>query len=205
MADAVQVTIENGYRLVETSDKWRQLCSPLPCFWLVRVPGYPTKIIEDEINGKPVVIQIWKGWFPQILGKNYPGGIGVEVGIYERVKGRGFAAKRPDFYPKFAWNFLFWFSKHAGKRFWWPVTELNEVELSFINPVTNEAMFHAGPEKSYWVNKWIDRHSYDDYRTAHGKRWPRLPAWFPKNSTVPKLSKHFVLEYKINGKTYPRW
>jgi hypothetical protein len=204
MDSAIIAYEENGYRFTETSEKWDQLCSVLPCFPLVRWPGYPTKVVEDEINGKPIVIQLWKGWFQQI-GSNLPGGIGAEVGIYERVKGRGFPTERPDFLPLAMWTFLHNASKLAGGNFWWPVAEKNEVEFDFINPITDTVVFHCGPQKTYWCNKWMDIDSYLDYKVAQGKRWSWLPAEFPKNSRVPAVSEHLVMEYKINGKTYPRW
>ena len=204
MESAVIIYEENGYRFNETTEKWKQLCSVLPCFPLVRWPGYPTKVIEDEINGKPVIIQLWKGWFQQI-GTNLPGGIGAEVGIYERVKGRGFPTERPDFFPEPMWIFLHNASKLAGGNFWWPVADLNEIEFDFINPVTDKVVFHAGPQRTYWLTKWMDIDSYLDFKIAQGKRWPWLPAEFPKNSRVPALSENYVMEYKINGKTYPRW
>jgi hypothetical protein len=204
MESAVNIYEENGYRFNETTEKWKQLCAVLPCFPLVRWPGYPTKVIEDEINGKPVVIQLWKGWFQQI-GTNLPGGIGAEVGIYERVKGRGFPTERPDFFPEPMWIFLHNASKLAGDNFWWPVADLNELEFDFINPVTDKVVFHAGPQRTYWLTKWMDIDSYLDFKVAQGKRWSWLPAEFPKNSRVPALSENYIMEYKINGKTYPRW
>ena len=128
MSEAVLAYEENGYRFVETSEKWKQLCSVLPCFAQVKWPGYPTKVIEDEINGNPVVIQLWKGWFQQIYGDDLPGGVGAEVGIYERVEGKGFPTERPDFFPRSAWLFFHNASKRAGGKFWWPVAEQNEIE-----------------------------------------------------------------------------
>jgi len=202
---AVKAYEENGYRFVETSEEWKQLCSVLPCFAQVRWPGYPTKVIEDEIDGKPVVIQLWKGWFQQIYGNDLPGGIGAEVGIYERVEGKGFPTERPDFFPRSAWVVFHNMSKRAGGRFWWPVAEKNEIEWDLINPVNDTVVFHCGPQKTYWCNKWMDIDSYLDYKITQGKRWNWLPAEFPKNSRVPKMSENLVMEYKINGKTYPRW
>lgn len=197
---------ENEYKFVETSEAWKELCTVLPCFKQVEWPDYPTAVIEDTINGKPVVIQLWKGWCQQFLGRDdFPGGIGGEVGIYERVTGRGFPTQRPDFFPKTMWTFLHAASRLAGDEFWWPVAEVHEIEFDFINPITNTVMFHAGPEKTYWLNKWMDTDSYDDYRRTQGKRWSWLPEWFPKNSLTPVFAADFVLEYKINGKTYPRW
>lgn len=206
MDSAVIAYEENGYKFVETSEAWKQLCTVLPCFKQVEWPDYPASVIEDVIHGKPVVIQLWKGWCQQFLGwDDFPGGIGGEVGIYERVTGRGFPTERPDFFPEPMWIFLHGASKLAGDNFWWPVAESNEIEFDFINPITDTVMFHAGPEKTYWLNKWMDTESYDEYRRLQGKRWSWLPAWFPKNSRTPVFAADFVLEYKINGKTYPRW
>ncbi len=206
MVSPVLAYEENGYRFVETSNEWKELCSVLPCFEQVEWPDYSTKIVEDEIDGKPVVIQLWKGWCQQFLGRDdFPGGIGGEVGIYERVTGRGFPTERPDFFPERMWIFLHSMSKHANGDFWWPVAEMHEIEFSLINPINDDLVFHAGPENTYWLNKWMDTGSYDVYCHSQGKRWSWLPRWLPKNSNVPVFAANYILEYKINGKTYPRW
>jgi len=206
MSSPVKSYVENGYKFVETSEEWKQLCTVLPCFKQVEWPDYETAIFEDEINGKPVVIQVWKGWCQQFLNReDFPGGIGAEVGVYERVAGRGFPAARPDFFDETTWIFLQRGSKLANDDFWWPVAQMHEIEFDFINPITGTVMFRAGSEKTYWMNKWMDTDSYDDYRRTQGKRWWWLPEWFPKNSRTPILAQQYILEYKINGKTYPRW
>ena len=207
MIDPTKNYEENGYKFDETSDDWKQACMALPCFEEVAWPDYPTKVIRDvEIDGKSVIIQLWKGWCQQFLGnKEFPGGIGGEVGVYELVHGKGFPAGRPDFFPEPMWDFLYAASKLAGDHFFWPVAEKYEIEFDFINPITNTVMFHAGPENTYWMNKWMDTGSYDEYRHTQGKRWSWLPEWFPKNSQTPVFAADYVLEYKINGQTYPRW
>lgn len=202
----VSYTDSQGYKYTETSPELKQAASGLPCFKALQWPDYATTIVEDTINGKPVVIQLWKGWCQQFLSSDkFPGGIGAEVGIYERVTGRGFPAAKPDFFPEAAWLFMREASKHANGDFWWPVAEQNEIEFEFINPVNNTTAFTAGPQRTYWLTKWMDTDSYDTYKERQGKRWPWLPAWFPKNSNAPALAVDFVLGYKINGKTYPRW
>ena len=204
MESAVLAYEENGYSFVETSESWKQLCSALPCFAQVEWPDYRTAIVEDVIDGKPVVIQLWKGWCQQFLGRDdFPGGIGGEVGVYERVSGTGFPAERPDFLPESMWNLLKEMSKRANGDFWWPVKEKYEIEFDFINPITEQVMFHAGGESTYWLNKWMDTDSYDEYRHTQGKRWNWLPEWFPKNSQTPVLAEDYILSYKINGKQYP--
>ena len=206
MTSPVKAYVENGYKFVETSDEWKEACTVLPCFKQVEWPDYPTEVIEDVIDGKPIVIQLWKGWCQQFLGRDdFPGGIGGEVGIYERVTGQGFPAARPNFFPETMWTPLHATSTLAGDEFWWPVAELNEIEFNFINPMTGKVMFRAGPERTYWLNKWMDTESYDDYRLSQGRRWTWLPSWFPKNSVTPIFAEDYILEYKINGKTYPRW
>lgn len=206
MESPVTAYEENGYKFVETSPAWKELCTVLPCFEQVAWADYSTAIVEDVIDGKPIVIQLWKGWCQQFLGRDdFPGGIGGEVGIYERVTDRGFPTERPDFLPEPIWQFLYEASKKSDGHFWWPVAELNEIEFAFINPVTDTVIFHAGPERTYWLNKWMDTDSYDEYRYTQGKRWSWLPKWFPKNSQTPVFADDYILEYKINGKTYPRW
>lgn len=197
---------ENGYKFVETSLALKHAVSGLPCFAAIRWPDYSTEIVEDTIDGKPVVIQLWKGWCQQFLSSSeFPGGIGGEVGIYERITGKGFPGEKPELMPDHMWTFLREASKLANGDFWWPVPEQNEIEFDFINPINNTVAFHAGPQKTYWLTKWMDTDSYDDYKRAQGKRWNWLPAWFPGNSQAPTFAAQCVMEYKINGKTYPRW
>lgn len=206
MASPVLAYEENGYKFVETSVEWKQLCTVLPCFRQVEWPNYPTEVLEDTVDGKKVVIQLWKGWCQQFLGReDFPGGIGAEVGIYERVTGKGFPTSRPEFFPESVWNFLRTASKLANDDFWWPVAENHAIEMSFINPENGTEMFRVGPQNTYWLNKWMDTGSYRKYRLSQGKRWNWLPAWFPKNSRTPILAQDYILEYRINGKSYPRW
>jgi len=195
-----------GYKYVETSDELKEAAAALPCFRALEWPDYASTIVEDNINGKPVVIQLWKGWCQQFLSSpDFPGGIGGEVGIYERVTGKGFPAEIPEWCPQPLWIFLQQKSKLANGDFWWPVAEKNEVEYDFINPVNDTVMFHADMEKTYWRNKWMDNESYEQYKKDQGKRWSWLPSFIPGNSRTPALAVHYVLQYKINGKSYPRW
>ena len=196
-----------GYKYVETSDALKEAASGLPCFLALQWPGYSSAIVEDTINGKPVVIQLWKGWCQQFLSSaNFPGGIGAEVGVYERVTGRGFPAAKPhDLIPDAMWELWREASKNANEDFWWPIAEQHAVEFDLINPVNNTTVFHAGPQNTYWRNKWMDTDSHEDYEKSTGKKWPWLPSWVPGNSNTPAFTKDYVLDYKINGKSYPRW
>ena len=196
-----------GYKFVETSDDLKVAASGLPCFLALQWPGYSSDIVEDTINGKPVVIQLWKGWCQQFLSSaNFPGGIGAEVGVYERVTGRGFPAAKPhELIPDAMWELWREASKQSNGDFWWPVAEQHTVEFDLINPVNNTTVFHAGPQNTYWCNKWMDTDSHEDYEKSTGKKWPWLPSWVPGNSNTPAFTKDYVLEYKINGKSYPRW
>src|ERR1043166_7651383 len=142
-----------GCKYVETSPGLKEAAAGLPCFTALQWPDYGTKVFDDTINGKPVVIQLWKGWCQQFLSSpDFPGGIDAEVGIYERVTGKGFPAERPDWCPQALWVFLQQKSKLA-----------NSADL----------------QKTYWRNKWMDNESYRQYKNDHGKRWSWLPGWFP--------------------------
>jgi len=197
---------ENGYDFVETSDDLKDAAGVLPCFWALQWPNYATNVIEANIDGKDVVIQLWKGWCQQFLSSpEFPGGIGAEVGIYERVSGRGFPADRPEWMPVVLFEFLQAKSKLANGDFWWPVEEKHSVEFELINPVTNQTFFKAGPQNTYWRNKWMDTDSYDKYQNKQEKRWQWLPGWFPGNSLTPPFSSWYLLDYKINGVPFERW
>jgi hypothetical protein len=47
--------------------------------------------------------------------------------------------------------------------------------------------------------------SYAKYQSDQGLRWSWLPSWWPGNSLTPAFATDYILDYKINGKSYPRW
>jgi len=99
----LQETDHRGYEFVETADWWKVACEPLPSFAEVWWPDYSTKVIEETIDGQPVVIQLWKGWCQRFLGRDdFPGGIGAEVCVYRRMAGRPAPTELPAFPPRFA-------------------------------------------------------------------------------------------------------
>lgn len=183
-----------GYTYVETSEWWKDMCSVFPCFAAICWPGYDTKVIEDIIDGQHVVIQLWKGRCQKFLGmEDFPGGIGAEVGIYQRIPGKGRPTSFPFSLPPSidnVWDFL---SSLIDKELWWPFPELNtQIEFNLINPITNETFFSAGPENSYWLAKWMNEDSYKAYQQDQGKE------------RIPSSVVDYILECKINGKNY-RW
>ena len=62
--------VENGYDFNETSPEWKEACRNLPCFSAVWWPDYSTEVIEETINGEPIVIQLWIGWCQKFLGRD---------------------------------------------------------------------------------------------------------------------------------------
>jgi hypothetical protein len=193
-----------GYEYVETSDWLKQVCTLLPCFKALEWPDYSTDVVTDVIDGQDVIIQLWKGWCPKLFD-DFPGGFGAEVGVYRTILERA-VPKMPPSLPAKARVGLAAIAEVGDELFWWPFPELNAtIEFKLINPVTNQTFFSAGPERTYWMNKWMNNGSYASYKRDQGKRWSELPSWWPGNSLTPFLAWDYVLEYKINGKTYPRW
>jgi len=194
-APTIRYANEGGYSYNETSESWKRMCTAFPCFWALQWPGYATDVVEDVIDGQPVVIQLWKGLCQKFLGfagvQYFPGGVGAEVGIYRRVPGRfrpPVLALPPS---SFATQVSSALQTAADNDLWWPFPELGaRIEMSFLNPVTGETVFSAGPEKSYWLTKWMDEGGYQRY----GQR-----------TATPPAPTDYVLEYRINGKSYPRW
>jgi hypothetical protein len=196
-----------GYRYVETNDSFKKFCSALPCFGALQWPGYATKFFPATINNQPVIIQLWKGWCQKFAGQEkFPGGLGAEVGVYHKIPGRARPTSFPFLPPAVAALMASGLQLAGDDNIWWPFPELNtEIEFDLINPITNKAFFHAGPEKSYWMNKWMNESSYGKYQAAQGRRWPWLPAWVPGNSLTPIIPTDYRLSYKINGQPYPVW
>jgi hypothetical protein len=180
----------NGYAYVETSPWWKECCAPLPSFSEVWWPDYATKVIEDVIDGQPVVIQLWKGWCQRFLGRNdFPGGIGAEVGIYRRIPGKAPPATLLGFPKKISDFILGGVSRVGDEHLWFPYPELNtKLTFELVNPKTGKVFFGAGPETTYWLNKWMHPESYEKYRDDVGK--------------TPLFSVHYELNFTINGKPY---
>jgi hypothetical protein len=184
----IEVVDAEAYSYVETSESWKALCSQLPCFTALQWPGYSTLVIDDEIDGENVVIQLWKGWCPQFLGSTLPGGIGAEVGVYRRRRG-SLRLRSLPLVPKFAADYVrARLGEFTDREFWWPFPELEaELEFTLVNPVTGDPVFSAGPETSYWLAKWMSLSSYARYA-------------FRDRLRVPMLVDNYTLEYSINGR-----
>jgi hypothetical protein len=185
-------TDARGYRYVETADWWKKACEPLPSFAEVWWPDYATKVVEGiVIDGKPIVVQLWKGWCQRFLGRDdFPGGIGAEVGIYQRISGKTPPSQLPSVADNVANVLLRGISRVAPQDLWWPFPALGtEVSFELVHPKSNRVFFSALPEKTYWRNLWMDPSSYEQYRRD-------------VNHDVPIFSAHYELQYTINGKSY---
>jgi hypothetical protein len=178
-----------GYDYVETSPDWKTACSVLPSFAAVHWPGYETSVVEDTIGGQPVVIQLWKGRCQRFFGLNdFPGGIGAEVAVYQRIPGRAMPTALPDLSSRLE-GLLLSFLPEVGEDLWWPCIKLAaQIDFDLVNPKTKATFFTAGPETTYWMNKWMRPDSYRLYEAAH--------------KPLPLLTEDYQLNYRINGKSY---
>lgn len=131
------------------------------------------------------------------------------MGVYRKMPGRARPKSIPFLPPVAATFILANMARLTDNDLWWAFPELNaRIEYDLINPFTNEPVFHAGPENSYWLNKWMNEDSYSRYRLSQGKKWPALPNWFPGNSRSPNLPTSYILDFKIDGLTgqpFNRW
>jgi hypothetical protein len=191
----IEYSDTRGYKYVETSDKWKQMCTAFPCFAAIEWPDYATKWFPASIAGKPAVIQLWKGYCEKFLGlERFPGGIGAEVGIYRFIPGRARPKALPFLPPGFAGTILKPMANLTDKNLWWAYPELGtQLHFNFINPITGAIFFSAGTEKSYWLNKWMNTDSYEKYKRDQG------------NGKTPPFAVDYRLEFSINGKSYGTW
>jgi hypothetical protein len=191
MPDPTKEYTEGSYTFVETSDWWKGECAALPSFAEVCWPDYSTKVLTDTIKGQPVVIQLWKGWCQKFLGRDdFPGGIGAEVGVYHVIPGKAPPTSLPHL-PQNIEDFLVGgLARLGGGRLWWAYPELQtQIDFQLVNPKTGQPFFAAGPETTYWMNKWMNPVSYEQYRRDQGHN-------------VPVFSAEYVLKFTIEGKDY---
>jgi hypothetical protein len=112
-----------------------------PCTALMHWSGYDTKVIDTNIDGRDVVIQLWKGSFLAFMPGIGIGGFGAEIGLYYR-------------------NWI--------PGVWWPdYNHKKTISFSLVNPITKEEFFSAGPENVWWRHKWMTAPSYAEYKKVH--------------------------------------
>jgi hypothetical protein len=184
---------ERGYAYVETADWWKKGCEGLPSFSAVCWPGYATAVVPVTIGGQELVIQLWKGLCEQFMFRSdFPGGVGAEVGIYQRTNGKAPPDNLPGIPTRISQALLGLTARLGGKELWWPYLQL-EAPISFelINPVTGEAFFSAEPQLTYWRNRWMEPASYEKYKNDQQGR-------------IPGSFTDFQLVYRI-GDTEYRW
>jgi len=191
----IQYTDGLGYEYDETSESWKQLCTDFPSFAALQWGGYSTNVVEGyAIDGHPVVIQLWKGLCQKFLGlPQFPGGIGAEVGVYRRIRGRTLPTSLSFLPPAFANFILSKIETLIEDQLWWAFPELGtKIEFTLTNPVTNQTFFSAGAEVTYWLNKWMSERSYAKYQSDQGNQ-------------TPSSYTDYRLDYRINNKSYPPW
>jgi hypothetical protein len=115
-----------------------RLTRHLPCAGWMHWPGYDTKVIKTSIDGRDIIIQLWKGLFNIIPGIS---GLGAEIGIYH---------------------------KSCISGLWWPdYKHKKNLSYTLINPITGEEFFTAGPDNVWWLHKWMTIPSYMKYKKNH--------------------------------------
>jgi hypothetical protein len=180
-----------GFGFVETSEAWKRACAILPCFTALQWPGYATAVVEDSIDGEPVVIQLWKGWCQKFLElDSSPGGVGAEVGVYRRIPRRVRPVTLPFLPPALEKLVLDQLGSAADDELWWPAPDLaTSLSFTLLNPDGNRPFFTAGPETTYWLTRWMDEPSYLRWRIGQGLHAPLRP-------------DAYTLQYTVDGKTH---
>jgi hypothetical protein len=174
-----------GYVFDTSSPEWKNACAPLPAFAGLHWPGYATACVADTIDGTDVVIQVWMGYCERFLARaDFPGGMGGEVGVYAKVPG---GRPLPDLEVlPFVLRPVFSGLEHLDPdELWWPDAGVQPpISFTIQNPITGAAVVSAGVEDDYWVNRWMEPSSYEQYKEANVGRLPSLPTQYRMVFTV---------------------
>ena len=121
---------------------WARECTALPCFRGVAFPQYAEQIILAELSGAgtkytgkkyPIIVHIWKGLCPNFVGNlNFPGGYGVEIGIYRWLSKQQIA----DHYNE----------RYLAKNTMWTRNSLNVAADIRKNPNGVDERWYPAPE-----------------------------------------------------------
>lgn len=208
-------TEKDGYTFVEVSELWMGLCSDIACGPWVQFPAYSEthRYRANLPKIGPVIIQLWKGFCPNLgetsskynfgglvnllnLGKEFPGGIGAEVGIYRPIGKKTTmveAATR---------------ATPLGLGEWEPLV-VPDLKISFqlVNPKTGEVLVDAPEKNTWWRTKWITAESFERYKKSHAVPAPLLNFNFtePFGKIAPAEVLSYELRYTINGVVQPAW
>jgi hypothetical protein len=113
---------------------------PFPCIAAMHWPGYETKILERRLDGRDIVIQLWKGFCPSYM-PGLVGGVGAEVGIYHK-----------------GWQPHMWWPDHQHEK---------KISFKLIYPNSTKVFFSASQQKCWWRHKWMTDASYLIYRASN--------------------------------------
>lgn len=180
---------------VETSDIWAARCSDLACGQWVRFNDYTeAHRYNANIPGiGPVIIQLWKGWCPRFnempetsalrevlnMGKEFPGGLGAEVGVYVPPDGSN---RMVD--AAFA-------DTPVGRTKWVPLVNPDlRIAFKLVNTKTGKVIVDAPEKNTWWRTKWMSPDKYKEYK---------------KTEDVPENPLEYTLQYWINGVRQPDW
>lgn len=180
---------------VETSDIWAARCSDLACGQWVRFNDYTeAHRYNANIPGiGPVIIQLWKGWCPRFnnlpgtsalreflnMGKEFPGGLGAEVGVYVPPGG---SSRMVDAATA---------NTPVGRTKWVPLVNPNlKISFQLVNTKTGKVIVDAPEKNTWWRTKWMSPEKYEEYK---------------KKESVPENPLEYTLRYKINGVQQPDW
>lgn len=214
---------KEGYEFVEVSEIWTGYCSNIACGPWVQFPGYSETHRYNAVLPKigPVIIQLWKGFCPRFdkgaensglgglvnllgLGKEFPGGIGAEVGIYRPVGKNATmfdAASTPVIIPKTALT-----CNAGGRGLWAPLVDPNlKISFQLINPKTGEVLVDAEEKQTWWRTKWMSSKSFEAYKTKHQVPPALMKHDFTSNQFAPDEVLSYELHYTINGIKQPVW
>lgn len=181
---------KTGYVFDTTSQVWKDACAHLPSCMAVQWPGYATAAFPARVCGVDAIIQPWMGHCQQLFGRtDFPGGIGGEVGVYVKAP-KGKPLPNLSLLPLPAQLLLKAAAAFGDDHLWWPDPDVQPaIDFTILNPANHSVLLRAQEQKNYWVNKWMEPNSYEQYKKDQGGHVPFWATGYKMVFTVDGVTR----------------
>lgn len=163
---------KDGYWYNQNTETWKKQWETTSCNLALQWPGYATVAPAWEHKGKKYVVQLWKGHCQKFLdNKDFPGGYGAEVGLYDYGVLHWYPSLAPLYEIQFTLSFV---GLKDGKTY------------ELINTATSPKSEEVS-NRTWWQTEWMEPDSFTKFVAKSG------------GSANCPYAYHMRLDYSIDG------